>query len=161
MPRLLYFVACSKAITSQEDNSLSLIALLEGIEITVVPGADPDESTKVPISWVAMVQWMRLLDDADREFEIRLQLIQPDGRIALEGTNVFSMEKQPMLRTPFNVAGFPVSQAGVSELHLSIREPAVAGDWVEVATYPIEIAHNRPEPSDDHSEDIDDNTSEN
>ena len=43
------------------------------------------EDASIPYTWVIATLWYRLTEDAGKEFEQRLQVVQPDGNVVIEG----------------------------------------------------------------------------
>ena len=70
MPRLLLFAACERIILA-DDNTVSLISLLEKMEMTahVAPGEPPPAGDAMsPFSWNVLATWTREDGDQDGVF---------------------------------------------------------------------------------------------
>jgi hypothetical protein len=135
MPRLLLFGPCQKAIIDQDDALVSMIAILAGV--TVAAPVSLDAAIQFP--WAAVAVWERLIGDEDKAFEQQMQVVQPDDTTIGDSVVQFTFVK----RTHQNVIramAFPVGQAGLHSLRLSIREVGSA-DWSVVAEYPVEVEH--------------------
>jgi hypothetical protein len=135
MPRLLLFGPCQKAIIDREDSVVSMIAIIAGV--AVASPVSPDAAVQFP--WAAVAVWERSPGDEDRAFEQLLQVVQPDDSAIGASVVQFTFVK----RTHQNViraVAFPVGQAGMHRLRLSIRE-AGTENWNVAAEYPVEVEH--------------------
>src|SRR3712207_1814456 len=80
MPTVKLFAPCMRAIISQEDNSVSLISLLQGVRIPVPQGAEVPANAVAPFTWDVVTIWHTLPDDPrDRPFEQRVRVLSPSG----------------------------------------------------------------------------------
>lgn len=134
MPRLLVFVPCERVIVSQDDNSATLIALLQSVKLEA-PEEAPD-TIVAPVSWSAFALWYRLPEDEGVDYEQRIQLVAPSGKILLEQVTPFRMTKA-YHRNTHRSFGLPVAAAGEYILRLSIRR--VGDEFNTVSEFPWPI----------------------
>lgn len=144
MPRLLLFAACERIILA-DDNTVSLISLLEKMEMTahVAPGEPPPAGDAMsPFSWNALATWTR--EDGDQDgvfFRQRVQLVMPDGStpIQLESPLLFSEGRQ-LSRGMFKIQGFPfMRDGGIAVVKLLLRPVDSETEWQEMAAWPIQL----------------------
>ena len=141
MPKLLVFAPCTKFIVSEEDNSASWIAIMEGLEVGIPAGVtELPANASVPFSWTVATMWYSTPEDSDKEYEQRVQILWPDGRLLAEGIVLFRMTHRTH-RNRVNIQSFNVSQPGEQLLRLAIREVGANTDWQEITDYPIMIKH--------------------
>lgn len=144
MPKLLLFVPCERIIVSRE-GPISLITLLEGVTINISleqqEGLPAD--AVVPISWQVATMWLRDANEED-QFEQRIQLFLPDGRMPTEAISAMQFGDKLRLRTIVEVHGFSVSPAGTCDLKLSLRMVGANQEWQEIATYPLDVTRTNP-----------------
>jgi len=136
MPKLIFFLPCEKAIISQEDNTISLINVMQGINVP----KPPIEDAGVAVSWFAVSAWQKILGDADKTYEQRTNLRLPNGKETAESITRFDFSKVPSHRNIVRINGFPVGQTGVYTLNLFLRELG-AEQWTQVADYQITVKH--------------------
>jgi hypothetical protein len=155
MPKLLLFAPCEKVLINQQDNTTSLITLLEFVRIPVPESEEAKlpEGTSIPLSWHVFALWQAEHQDEGRHFEMRFTAEPPKGNglrtppkmpdavmpIAFE-------PNKPNYRQTLNVLGFPILPAGTCLLKLAMREIGTGKDWETVATFPMIIARG-PEPN--------------
>ena len=140
MPKLVIFAPCLKVIISERDDSLSLIALMDAISVSVAEGAEVPADAKVPNPWDILTFWRNSPEDAGKEFEQRTQLLLPNGETSVEAIISFSGASRSQ-RNVINVTGVPVGQAGECFLQLWLREVGM-DDWGDpVAEYSLVVVH--------------------
>jgi hypothetical protein len=136
MPRLIFFLPCEKAIISQEDNTISLINVIQGINVP----KPSIEDAGAAVSWFAVSAWQMIPGDANKTYEHRTNLRLPNGKETGESILRFDFSKTPHHRNIVRINGFPVGQAGIYTLNLFIRELG-AEQWTQVADYQITVNH--------------------
>ena len=137
MPEFVGLGVCEKIITA-DNGTVSLISCLDSYSIPIGPGPVPDKLA-VPLQWCVISLWRRLPSDGDREFEQRVELVMPNGEVALAGDMKFKLHHSTY-RCMIPQVGFPIGQAGEYLVKLSLHEVG-SGDWKVLAHYPIRIEH--------------------
>lgn len=141
MPRLLMFVPCERVIIGQGDNSLSLINVLQNIQVNR-PSAGLTEipaNAAIPMQWAIVTVWLKEREDEGIGYTQRVALISPTERILIESITGFAMEKEAH-RIANNIVGFPIGESGPHVLKLWLRA-GESRDWREIASFPVVIAH--------------------
>ena len=135
MPRLLFFLACERAVIGQEDNSLSLISVLNDVSASLPfpPGEPIPANASLPFRWYLVSGWKR--EPKGSAFEQKVVFRAPDGEELLSA-NLFFDVGQDVIRGIVGFTGFPVSHPGECAASLYIRSDE---DWREVATFPITV----------------------
>ena len=138
MPRILGFLCCEKVLfDTSEGNllsagndlfsreSLSLIALLQGVRMAHPPGPLPTfpENTIMGFNWGAVSVWVRSDGDGESlDFEQRIVLKASDGTILLEAMSPVSFKPgNVQARHFFRAGGIPIWKPGKCSLRLDYR----------------------------------------
>ena len=138
MLRPLVFAPCEKIIVSQEDNTPSLITLLETINIAIPLGAEIPDDAMVPFRWFIFTLWCSDTETPGVTFQYdqRIRLVASDGRQAIDNDLHFTVPAGSRThRTTVLVPGFPVIAPGIARMTLSLREGE--GPWEEIQTFPL------------------------
>lgn len=141
MPRLIIFAACERVIISQEENTSSLISVLETVNLPIPAGleiAGPSDQA-VPFRWYIYALYRQEDNDEGKRFEQHVQL-SLEGQNYLQGSLPFQFEPdKPNMRTVMQVGGFPVMPVGTGSLKLFIQEVGEDTERQEIAEYPLII----------------------
>jgi hypothetical protein len=133
MPRLLLFAPCSKVIVSADDQTVTLVALVDGVNA-------PQGATVADLTWERLSVWQAEPGDEGRRFEERLEIVRPDRRVAAEVRQPFVMESRT-LRVRGSVVGFPCEIEGDYVLRLSVRDAVAEDAWERLMEYPVTVRH--------------------
>jgi hypothetical protein len=135
MPRLLVFAACESVLIDGDDNSASLISLLEGVTVGI-EGELPEDA-RLPWKWIVFSLWRKEEGDEGKAFEQNVQLVSPSGKPGVENIAPFVMQKTSH-RIKLGYRELPIGEFGVWSVNLSFREVGV-GEWKQVTSYPIGV----------------------
>ncbi len=133
MPRLLLFAPCSKIIVSADDQTVTLVALVDGVN---APAGD----AVAVLAWEHLTVWQTAPGDEGQQFEQRLEIVRPDRKVAAEVRQEFAMAART-LRVRGSVAGFPSEIEGEYALRLSVRNVLDGDAWERVMEYPVTVRH--------------------
>ncbi len=142
MPRLLFFVPCTKSVVDDTDKTLVIFQVFGGLNAAATnPILPVPEQSAAPFAWSTVSMWLRIPDDEGKIFEEKLSVVFPDGRAAGEVVQRFQMtEKRWRIRTVSD--HFPITVSGEYFLRLLLRE-VVEGEqepqWEVVSDYPIDV----------------------
>ena len=147
MVKLLLFAPCEKLIVNKDENTSSLITILETINIPALPTEEgvPEDSA-VPFRWYACALWHAETDEDYGPYEQRLKLITPDARELFEAVIpfVFGPPHRNHRITGFYPL-FPIMPSGTAFVSLELRRVAEnILDWQEIARFPIVIVRTEP-----------------
>lgn len=138
MPKVQLFGICQKAIVDQNDQSITMVALLGNLNIQTSFNEPVLENTMLPFPWAVVCSWIRTESDSNITFESKIELISPSGKIAMTALGApFSMIERNM-QSVISGIGIPLTEAGVCEFKLFIR-PSGTIDWVEMSSYSFEM----------------------
>ncbi|MGA2000520.1 MAG: hypothetical protein ABSG52_11035 [Terriglobales bacterium] len=156
MPRLLILAPCHSVLHDEEGHDASLISIIEGVKLTVLPGApEPPRGTLVPMHWCVYACWQQEAGDPkDKQYEQRLLCKAPTGELIMEtAPRAFNFETR-MVNVINKFINFPVWQKGICPISAEYREVGTE-QWVEVASYPLLIEHEvQPQKSDTTSKTV-------
>jgi len=143
MPRLLIFAACQKVLLSKEDNTISLISIIQQILVGLPEGApEPPERTAIPMQWYAFSEWA--LDDGgdpSTVYEQQFSVYTADGEIAAQADMQEFSLKAGSHRVYAKFAAFPVWKTGKYSLNLNMRQKGES-EWHNFGRYPIEVRYS-------------------
>lgn len=143
MPRLLYFIPCNKAITDAADQTITLVSVLDGLQVQTPANGQPfAPDAVIPIRWSAVSFWLKEPRDERKQFEQQLIIVMPDGTENVDGVVKFEMATR-VYRQTINLNAFPIGQAGEYRLRLSIRDISEGNKWTILTEYPVVIEHVR------------------
>jgi hypothetical protein len=141
MPKLLFFAPCLQVLVSPQNPALlSLISVIDHVDVAVQVGIRPPADAVVPQSWAVVAAWSLDAEEVGKVFEQRLQVLQPNGNHVLESHLTFA----PATRSHKTLTHFPVmpiGQEGEQTLRVSIRA-AGTKNWKSVGTYPVTVAYD-------------------
>jgi hypothetical protein len=143
----MIFAACEKVIIGQEDNSSTLMSILQGFDVPAEPPSD--QIVRLPIPWYIFTLWERLPDETPGVHVQRMELFAPDqtrmlaAEVAIIGTDAGSKRfHRSALRRNF----FAVKGVNDHVLKLSMRTGD--GPFIDVPNgiFPIPITVRVPQP---------------
>jgi len=146
MPSILLFAPCQKAIINQEDKSVSLIGVINGLSmVPPISAVEPlSATTFAPIGWAAVAVWLKVPgDDENTVFEQRLEVFGPNAGESLATAQTPFRMTHRTHQIAMSGDAFPVGIPGEYNLVLSLRVIS-ADEWREIARYPVEITHVVP-----------------
>ena len=120
-----YFLVAESVSVDQLSNRASLFHILEEIHLPKFPYS---------INMVAASLWNRECGDEDLDFQSKLRIVGPDGKIQEYPQN-FKMPS-PRLRTFIFVNGFIVTSAGTLTIELLLNDKHRATHRIDVQEAP-------------------------
>jgi len=139
VPRLVLFVPCNLTIVGADENALSVIQIMEDVNVPVDPAGAMEADASAALQWTALTLWQREPSDEGQSFEQRIQLARPDGVVGLDSIVRFELAKRNQ-RNILRVTGFPVGQSGICKLTLTIRAEGEV-DWRPMTEYHLEVKY--------------------
>lgn len=143
MPKLLTCAVCRQVIVDRDDSSISLISLINSLNVNLQPGQNVAPDMALHLEWNVVTAWLRLDGDAGKSFEQRQELITPSGKIIEGGKTLLRFDSSPdsrILTILAKAGNFPVGAAGIVILRVDLREAGEQG-WETCAEYPIEVIY--------------------
>jgi hypothetical protein len=137
MPKLVLYAACEKIIIDQ-NNLISLMSLLQDINVQVRPGIIVPVAASAPMQWTIVSIWQQQTEDQGKTFEQRSGFVSNSGQTLLETPIAVFELKTPIHRIVSQIVGMPVGIEGKHSIMGWLREKG-ATEWTEVGSYPIEI----------------------
>lgn len=135
-PSLKLFCVCGGVIVA-DDGSVSIITLLERIEMTTV-GDDDANIIFAPLKWHTLSLWRRAADQSQQTFKVRTQVFA-GGTLVENMTGYVDIDFADKQNFRINQPhfGFPIARSGNNDFVISILSED--GEWTERGRYPIEV----------------------
>ena len=145
MPKLLAYLPCEKVVTEQGSNNVSIISLLETINVIVPPNAPPPPPNSViPIAWTIFSLWQREEGDTG-EFQCKSVVTSPNGETLLEGSPARWRFENANFRQQIieKITGFPIWTPGPCQIKMNLKKPGDS-DFHEVLSAVIVLQLSPP-----------------
>jgi hypothetical protein len=146
MPNLLFFAPCEKVLIDQ-NNTTSIIAVMEEVRIQTIAGVAIPVGAIIPMQWSVLSMWEQTSAwDNGRAFEQRTALMSPQGKSLIEVIAPFTFYKL-RFRVINQFLGMPVGETGQHKVRIWIRDVAdPPKEWREIANFPVQIELLPPQP---------------
>jgi hypothetical protein len=137
----VWSVLCQKSIIDQHSNNISLIEVLEQLNINISPTQIAQAGGKgivLPIRFDVVSLWAKSVEGEKSDFEVEAELYDPANKKlqALFQRMVAFPQHYQRMRTQVTIGGFTVTQPGIYVIKVKMRHE----DKVRaVAELPLEI----------------------
>jgi len=138
MPILLLFAPCEKVIIAHDNNTVSLISILQDFTIAFPANVQIPETVAVPFRWYGFAMWQKQAQDEGKHYVQEIEFCDPDGTVILTGVSQFEISL-PIHRVIAELAFFPVRQSGSYTLKLYLREDKQGEEKKLIASFPLTI----------------------
>lgn len=145
MAKLITLVVANRAIMDKQNNNVSLIDLLQGLQIgSPVPNAPrPPRNMVVPKEWAVFTFWKPDEgDSAGQTFSVITRVLWPDGNEFNRAERTFQFDRGKNHISIINLVGFPAGQEGRVEVITWLDRDSRPA--TEKYTWSIDVAHNFP-----------------
>lgn len=136
MIRHVFSALCTKATVDRESNNVSIVDIVERLEIHVPAG------TQLPFGFPYRADFVTLWSRQDwnqpAEAEMRTRVLSPLGVPLAEFLMAVDLVAAPRARAIGRFEGFRVAGTGMHEIEVSYRERGQDA-WNVVHTYPVEV----------------------
>lgn len=142
----LWSVVCASSIVDKETNNMSLINLIENLNITIQETPEVKAQYEksgwyaTPINLKVVSHFHRIEKGSDLSFSFQMQVIDPNGKALghnAEGTMAFPKDLKNM-RMVVALNGLPVAQSG--QYHVAVQMKDVGEDtYLEIQKIPLEV----------------------
>ena len=140
MLRLLAHLACERVVVDQDTNQISVLSILQDLNVAVFPGATIPEKALAPMFWSSFSLWESEDSDHGVSFDFKTSLESPSGQILTHQEITTSEVTKPAVRVITKFSGFPISEQGSYHVLQSIRKNP-DGEWEQVSTFRITVKH--------------------
>lgn len=143
MAKHIWSVLCRKVIIDKNDNSLSLIEVVEGVEVVSLPASSVQASQ---MFMDLVTYWRRSYPSKVEHATARLVIKDPGGKaVGLPHEIPIALEEAPRIRCLLRFqGGVPYTKNGVYEYMVQLKYGG--SKWGTVAQIPLEITI-KPAPS--------------
>jgi hypothetical protein len=129
----IWTVLCSKSITDQESNNISLLEVLE--QLTIV---GPPIPSVVPVRFEVVTLWGRSDADQPSRGHARLLFLTPSDTVIGEHEYDIDLSVYQRYRTRTVMTGLPVQEAGRHHFRVQLRDEGET-EWRDVANIPLQV----------------------
>ena len=130
----IWTVLCSRAIVDADSNNLSLINVIEQININDEPKPDGF----IPIPFEVVSYWSRIEVDKPANGQVNITLISPSGKLINTNEVPLDLKNFQRERQRVSYPGIPASEPGRYVFHIEFRDESEQ-QWHEVANVPLTI----------------------
>jgi hypothetical protein len=141
MPRLLAFLPCERAIISKEDETATLVTVMQGVQTALPEEARGKKPLMLPMKWSVLAYWLREPGDQGVRFQQRVDFVGASGQLLLRQDSEFELTRHTHSQIS-NVFGFIIEDFtnGDEEYSLKLLLRRLGeSDYVNVADYPVRV----------------------
>lgn len=138
MPRPLLFAPCVQPIISKGDEVISLISVIEGLNVAVSSEQLPPADAMIPSLWHIFTMWRCEPTELGRIYTQRVEVFQPDGSRVAEGETQFT-STTANYRTIVLIDRLFIGQPGQQTIRLSLQALGEGEPWQVMGEYPIDL----------------------
>jgi hypothetical protein len=126
MLKHIWSVLCSRSIIDIESNNISLIDVVEQVEITRNPiskdVSQKDEKLTIPLTFTLVNFWSRVSKEESFKGFLELDFIDPTDTILTTISYAFDVkENNRRMRTRTIMAGLPVTEGGIYKFRTKVK----------------------------------------
>jgi hypothetical protein len=137
MIKHIWSVLCTHAITDKASNNMSLVEVLEEIQLRVEKGTSKANTTvPFPIYWVTL--WARTEQGESSCAHAKDIVIDPSGNTVLDKKYDVDLSEHKRTRFVRNLQGMPVPSSGQYRFHTQLLDEK-SHAWDDVSDVPLEI----------------------
>jgi hypothetical protein len=141
----VWTVACIHAIVDQESNLISLLDVIEQINISEKPA--PKKAIGLTLDLATL--WIREDPEVPEKGHAKITFVSPSGVELKSIRTDVNLGKHERLRSRGRFVGLPTPEAGRYIFRVDLEDEA-SKEWKEVASIPIRIIfinHEKPNPT--------------
>ena len=149
MIRHLWTVFCSQSLTDSESNNVSLVNVLERLQVGIPEQAVTRGKWVVPMRCEVVTLWERGVLLNPSQGVARIEIIDSTGQMLGSGEVGIDLSAHVRCRSRLAFSGFPVTDSGRYVIRTSLVENGVEPPHV-VNEYPVEVSvqvGNQTEPA--------------
>lgn len=134
----IWTVLCTKASIDKTSNIVSLLEVVEQMNVGGIPEDKRDDVGVAPTRLELVSLWMRSDLDVPERKLMRFKLLQPDDSIVEGGQFEVNLTEESRLRMVVKLNNFPIKGEGI---YYFITEfmPEEDGNWEEVSRLPLVV----------------------
>jgi hypothetical protein len=135
MTRHVWTVACMHAVIDQESNLVSLLDVIEQINIPGKPA--PDKAVGLTLDLTTL--WVRENPETPEKGRARITLVSPSGAELKSIIMDVDLSAHERLRSRGRFVGIPAPEDGRYTFRVD-SAPENSEEWIQVALIPLQIA---------------------
>jgi hypothetical protein len=138
----IWTVLCSQSIVNENTKNISLIEVLEQLNIVGLAPPAEQENT-IPITFDVVSLWSREADNQPSRRPARVHFLSPSSALIREFEYEVDLSVYQRIRTVGRINGLPFREAGQYHFIIQLRGEREA-EWQEVARIPLQIGIEQP-----------------
>ena len=99
-----------------------MITLLNSLKIQGIPEQSDISEMVIPLPWATVSSWLRELEDEDKTFQTKIELLSPSGQVRLAVESDPFVVPEPVVTTTTNSPVLPIAEPGVYTIKLYFKE---------------------------------------
>lgn len=132
----IWSVVCGKSTTDRESNNLSLLDILEQVNL-LGPAPDPGTNVALPLQFELVSLWSKSNLGEPEQSVSRIRMIAPDNTEILSNEFPVNLTEHARMRTQMKSIMFPLHGAGRYTFTVEIRR--ADNNWDMVARIPVQV----------------------
>jgi len=139
MARHTWSVLCSRSVLDAETNNMTLVEVIEQINIVIPPSPPPAEGRGLaPMSLELVSLWMRDNLDVPERAQSRIRILLPNGTEAASMSNDVDLSTFARARLRGRMQGVPIEN-NVGGTYEFVVEKKEGDSWRQVASVPLQV----------------------
>ena len=128
----VWSVVCGQSITDRELNNISLINVIEQLNVA----GTPPPGTQVQVALEVVTLWIRSDPDTPVQGRERVTIVSPSGAALHTTENEIDLSRHERVRQRTKIKGLPVEMTGRVIFRIELRVQEV---WRQVAAIPVRV----------------------
>jgi hypothetical protein len=135
----VWSVLCRKSIIDNETNNISLIDVLEQIQVNTVTQQKTLKPVRVPLEYEIVSLWSKDKSPKKASADIQVSLINSDGQIIKEFSHQLEIPlKTKRMRSRTRIAGIELSKSGKYQFAVKVKQQGQK-NFKTIALLPIDV----------------------
>jgi len=135
----IWSVVCGRAIVDQQTNSLTLVDVMEQLEIGAPPPSEGERGV-LPMQVIVATLWRQKELGTPAKGAYSLELKAPDDTEMFKQISDVDLTAHNRLRTFNAINGIPILGPGTYRFQIRLRLDGQE-DWIEVSSLPLEVVY--------------------
>lgn len=139
MAKHIWTVLCYKGSLDKYSNQVSLLDVLEEVEVGLVEAIPEDaENAVIPFNMNLVSLWIRSDPETPESVSTRYSIVSPKGDVVLTWDHAVSLSEHMRARSFLRLAQFPFRGPGDYAFRVEMRDEE-SGQWNRVSEVPLRL----------------------
>lgn len=139
MAEHVWTILCEQATVDEKTNNLSLLRIIEQIEVAISSPELPPTPFVIPVDWTIGSFWARTKWDQPEKVRARLQTLSPTGTRLGVGEFDVDLTVHRRMRTLSKIAQFAIDKGGLYTFSLDVATDLQHTKWTQVGKSLLEV----------------------